>query len=87
MTPSSTDSSDSSWQRYLRWMSAIWLAFRSGWLLIAAGLSETSGSLKFGGLGSGSESKAWAWRGAGVAVPRQSFGGFGSGRPPQCGAV
>ena len=29
LTPSSTDSSDSSWQRYLRWMSAIWLGVQA----------------------------------------------------------
>ena len=33
-----------------------------------AGLSETSASLKFGGFGSGSESNAWASRGAGFAA-------------------
>ena len=60
LTPSSTASSDSSSQRYLRWMSAIWSAFSRGRLRIAGGLSETSASLKFGGVGSGSESKACA---------------------------
>ena len=30
LTPSSTESSDSSSQRYLRWMSAIWLALKRG---------------------------------------------------------
>ena len=88
MTPSSTESSDSSSQRYLRWMSAIWFALKSGRFRIAAGLSETSASLKFGGFGSGSESKAWAWRGAGFAASRQFDGGFGFGSgPPTWGAV
>ena len=32
---------------------------------IAAGLSETSFSFRLGGVGSGSESNAWACRGAG----------------------
>ena len=54
----------------------------TGWLLIAAGLSETSASLKFGGCGSGSESNAWALRGAGFAAPLQSYGGFGFGSGP-----
>ena len=52
-----------------------------------AGLSETSASLKFGGLGSGWESNAWAWRGAGCAAAPQSNGGFGFGGSPMCGAV
>src|SRR3954454_7564991 len=88
LTPSSTESSDSSSQRYVRWISAIWLELKSGRFRIAAGLSETSASLKFGGLGSGSESKAWAWRGAGLAAPLQLRGGFGLGSgPPMWGAV
>ncbi len=52
------------------------------------GLSETSASLKFGGLGSGSESNALAWRGAGFAATRQLDGGFGFGSGgDQWGAV
>ncbi len=87
-TPSSTERTDSSRQRYLRWMSAISSAFKRGRFRISAGLSETSGSLKFGGLGSGSESNAWAWRGAGFAVLKQLKGGFGFGfGPPPWGAV
>ena len=88
MTPSSTDSSDSSPQRYLRWMSVICSGFKSGRFRISAGLSETSASLKFGGFGSGSESNTWAWRGAGFAAPWQLYGGFGFGSgPPPWGAV
>ncbi len=49
-------------------MSAISSAFKRGRFRILAGLSETSTSLKFGGLGSGAESNAWAWRGAGFAA-------------------
>ena len=60
-----------------------------GSVWIAAGLSETSASLKFGGIGSGSSSKAAAWRGAGFGGRRRSsLGGCGFGfGPPECGAV
>ena len=88
LTPSSTESSDSIRQRYLRWMVVMSGSVIEGIAWIAAGLSETSASLKFGGVGSGSESKAVAWRGAGFAVAPQLVGGFGFGfGPPECGAV
>ena len=58
------------------------VGLKSGRLRISAGLSETSASLKFGGIGSGSESNAWAWRGAGFAAPEQSDGGLGFGSGP-----
>ena len=38
LTPSSTASSDSSWQRYLRWRSAIWFALSRGRLRISGRL-------------------------------------------------
>src|SRR5256885_414226 len=88
LTPSSTDSSDSSSQRYLRWMSAISPAVKSGRFRIAAGLSETSASLKFGGLGSGSGAEAGGWGGGGLAGPAQVEGGVGVGSgAPMWGAV
>src|SRR5918998_5878571 len=60
----------------------------AGMLWIAAGLSETSASLKLGGVGRGSASKAVACRGAGFGAALQFDGGWGFGfGPPECGAV
>ena len=74
-------------QRYSRWMFAVWALVSGARFWIAAGLSETSASLNDGGCGSGSSSKAFAWRGAGFAVDWQSSGGCGLGfGPPPCGA-
>ena len=62
------------------------LGQRGSWR-ITCGLSETSASLKLGGFGSGALSNACASRGAGLAASLQSWGGFGFGGPPTCGAV
>ena len=57
-TPSSTESNEPSWQRYMRRSPSIQAGPNRGRLRISVGLSETSGSLKFGGWGSGSGSNA-----------------------------
>ncbi len=69
-------------------MVLIELAPNRGRSRIRAGLSETSRSLKFGGIGSGSSLNTSAWRGAGFAALGQLEGGFGFGSGgDQWGAV